>query len=124
MVSKRHTVSGYSLFSPKADDLLASTLADISLGKAFELGYQQWPMIHSRQIVIRAVLSVNTMGPDLFKRLCRSDNPRALRYVNQALILLMTMFQDMIRCAANQSPQGIDYRRVLPRRSVPDTTWL
>ncbi|KAG8905084.1 hypothetical protein FRC01_008485, partial [Tulasnella sp. 417] len=95
----------------------------VSLGKAFEPGYQQWPIIHSRQIVIRGAWST-TMGATRFQRLYSRKDPRALRYVNQALILLMTMFQDMIRCAANQSPQGIDYRRVRPRRSVPDTTWL
>ncbi|KAG8981228.1 hypothetical protein FRC05_004130, partial [Tulasnella sp. 425] len=67
---------------------------------------------------------VNHMVAQNLKDFCRNDDPRALRFVNRALDLFMTLLQDMIRCAAEQSPQGIDYRRVFPRRTVPDTTWL
>ncbi|KIO34408.1 hypothetical protein M407DRAFT_218609 [Tulasnella calospora MUT 4182] len=109
-----------------ANGLLVPTPADVLLGKAFEPGYQQWPIIYSSQTVNRRDLSVYNMVADRFKfkRLCRSGDPRALRYINQALIILMALFKNMIWCVANQSPQGIDYRRALPRRCLPDTTWL
>ncbi|KAG8914510.1 hypothetical protein FRC01_004033, partial [Tulasnella sp. 417] len=90
----------------------------------FEPGYQQWPIVQSSHTINHRDLSVNTKVVDRFKRLCDNDDLEALRHINLALILLMNLFQHMIRCAANQSPQGIDYRRVLPRRSVPYTTWL
>lgn len=96
----------------------------MSLGKAFEPGYQQWPIVYSRQVAPRRDLSVNNLLAEHLKGLCESDDPGALRYVNQALILFMGLFRDMIRSVANQSPQGTDYRRVLPRRSLPSTTWF
>ncbi|KAG9046183.1 hypothetical protein FS837_004895 [Tulasnella sp. UAMH 9824] len=121
-----HGKSGIAFVSVlfEADAPLASALVDMSLGKAFEPGYQQWPIIYSRRVAQRRDFSINNLVTEHLKGLFNSDDPGALRYVNLALILFMALLRDMIRSAANQSPQGIDYRRVFPQRSLPNTTWF